>query len=134
MPKRTFAPEQIVTKLPQIEVLVSQGEMVLAACKEAGITAQTFYHWLKEDGGLQVAQAKEMKDLGKGNAQLRRAIAELTLEKQMLKDIAEGNSEFRAATPRRSTYSGKRIEGTVRLPVTEPAAGDAAPQARAAGR
>ena len=91
MPKKTFTPEQIVAKLRQIEVLLSQGKTVPAACKEAGITAQTFYRWRKEYGGLQVEQAKKMKDLQKENTQLRRAIAELTLEKQVLKDIAEGN-------------------------------------------
>jgi transposase-like protein len=91
MPKKTFAPEQIVAKLRQIEVLLSQGKTVPAACKEAGITAQTFYRWRKEFGGLQVEQAKKMKELQKENAQLRRAIADLTVEKQILKDIAEGN-------------------------------------------
>jgi len=91
MPKKTFAPEQIVAKLRQIEVLLSQGKTVPAACKEAGITAQTFYRWRKEYGGLQVEQAKKMKELQKENMQLRRAIADLTVEKQILKDIAEGN-------------------------------------------
>jgi transposase-like protein len=91
MPKKTFAPEQIVAKLRQIEVLLSQGKTVPTACKEAGITAQTFYRWRKEFGGLQVEQAKKMKELQKENAQLRRAIADLTVEKQILKDIAEGN-------------------------------------------
>jgi putative transposase len=91
MPKKTFAPEQIVAKLRQMEVLLSQGKTVPAACKDAGITAQTFYRWRKEYGGLQVEQAKKMKELQKENTQLRRAIAELTLEKQVLKDIAEGN-------------------------------------------
>ncbi len=80
MPKKTFTPEQIVAKLRQIEVLVSQGKTVPLACKEIGITDQTFYRWRKEYGGLQ-----------KENAQLKRALATLTLEKQVLKDIAEGN-------------------------------------------
>jgi putative transposase len=80
-----------VAKLRQIEVLVSQGKTVPVACKEAGIVDQTFYRWRKEYGGLQVEQAKKMKEVRKENAQLRRAIADLTLEKQILKDIAEGN-------------------------------------------
>lgn len=91
MPKKTFTPEQIVNKLRQVEVLVSQGKTVPLACKEAGIVDQTFYRWRKEYGGLKVEQAKKLKDLQKENVQLRRAIAELTLEKQVLKDIAEGN-------------------------------------------
>lgn len=72
-------------------MLPSQGKTVPAACKEAGITAQTFYRWRKEFGGLQAVQAKKMKELQKGNAQLRRAIADLTVGKQILKDIAQGN-------------------------------------------
>ena len=91
MPKKTFTPEQIVAKLRQIEVLVSQGKSVPLACKEGGITDQTFYRWRKEYGGLQIEQAKKLKDLQKENAHLRRAIADLTVEKQILKDIAEGN-------------------------------------------
>ena len=91
MPKKTFTPEQIVGKLRQIEVLVGQGKTVPQACKEAGIVDQTFYRWRKEYGGLQLEQAKKFKELQKGNAQLKRALATLTLEKQVLKDIAEGN-------------------------------------------
>ena len=75
----------------QIEVLVSQGKTIPQACKEVGIVEQTFYRWRKEYGGLQVEQAKKLKDLQRENAQLRRAVADLTVEKQVLKDIAEGN-------------------------------------------
>jgi putative transposase len=91
MPKKSFTPEQIVAKLRQIEVLVSQGKTVPLACKEAGVTDQTYYRWRKEHGGLQIEQAKKLKDLQRENAQLKRALATLTLEKQVLKDIAEGN-------------------------------------------
>jgi transposase-like protein len=72
-------------------VLLSQGKTVAQACKEAGIVEQTFYRWRKEYGGLQIEQAKKLKDLPKENVQLRRAVADLTVEKQILKDIAEGN-------------------------------------------
>jgi len=91
MPKRTFTPEQIVAKLRQMEVLMGQGKTVTQAAKEAGITDQTFYRWRKEYGGLQTEQARKLKELQKENAQLRRAVADLTVEKQILKDIAEGN-------------------------------------------
>lgn len=91
MPKKAFTPEQIVPKLRQIEVLMGQGKGVPLACTEAGITAQTFYRWRKEYGGLQLEQARKLKDLHKENAQLRRAVADLTVEKQILKDIAQGN-------------------------------------------
>jgi len=59
MPKKTFTPEQIVGKLRQIEVLVSQGKTVPQACKEAGIVDQTFYRWRREYGGFQIEQAKD---------------------------------------------------------------------------
>ena len=91
MPKKTFTPEQIVGKLRQIEVLVSQGKTVPVACREAGIVDQTYYRWRKEYGGLQLEQAKKLKELQKENAQSRRALADLTVEKQILKDLAEGN-------------------------------------------
>jgi putative transposase len=91
MPKKTFTPEQVVAKLRQIEVLMSQGKTVPQACKEVGIVEQTYYRWRKEYGGLQLEQARKLKDLQKENSQLRRAVADLTLEKQILKDIAEGN-------------------------------------------
>jgi putative transposase len=91
MPKKTVTAEQIVAKLRQIEVLVSQGKTVPMACKEAGIVDQTFYRWRKEYDGLQVEQAKKLIELQKENAQLERAIADLTVEKQILKDIAVGN-------------------------------------------
>jgi len=91
MPKKTFTPEQVVTKLRQIEVLLSQGKTIGLACKEAGITEQTFYRWRKEYGGLKLEQAKKLKELQKENAQLRRAVADLTVEKQILKDIVQGN-------------------------------------------
>ena len=70
MPKKTFTPEQIVGKLRQIEVLVSQGKTVPVACRKAGIVEQTFYRWRKEYGGLQLDQAKRLKELQKENAQL----------------------------------------------------------------
>ena len=91
MPKKRYTPEQIVGKLRQIEVLISQGKPVPVACREAGIVEQTFYRWRKEYGGLQMEQARRLKDLQKENAQLRRAVADLTVEKQILKDIAQGN-------------------------------------------
>ena len=91
MPNKTFTPEQIVGKLRQIEVLLSQGKTVPLACKEGGITEHTYYRWRREYGGLQLEQAKKLKELQKENGQLKRALATLTLEKQILKDLAEGN-------------------------------------------
>ncbi len=91
MARRTFTPEQIVTKLRQIEVLMSAGKAAALACKEADISEQTYYRWRKEYGGLELDQAKRMKELERENARLKRLVADLSLEKQVLKDIASGN-------------------------------------------
>ena len=77
--------------LRQIEVSIADGKTTPQACKEAEITIQTFYRWRKEYGGLKLDQAKRLKELEKENAKLKRVVAELSLEKQVLKDIAEGN-------------------------------------------
>jgi transposase-like protein len=91
MPIKRYKPEQIVTMLRQIEVSVANGKTTPQACKEAEITMQTFYRWRKEYGGLKLEQAKRLKDLEKENSRLRRLVAELSLEKQVLKDVASGN-------------------------------------------
>ena len=91
MPMKRYKPEQIVTLLRQIEVVIANGKTTPLACKEAGITVQTFYRWRKEFGGLKPDQAKRLKELEKENSKLKRLVAELSLEKQVLKDISEGN-------------------------------------------
>jgi putative transposase len=85
------SPEQIVTLLRQIEVTMGQGKSAQIACREAGIAEQSYYRWRKEYGGLDLEQARRMKDLEKENGRLKRLVADLSLEKQVLKDIAEGN-------------------------------------------
>ena len=91
MPIKRYKPEQIVTMLRQIEVGIANGKPTPQACKEAEITVQTFYRWRKEYGGLKMDQAKRLKELEKENGKLKRLVAELSLDKQILKDIAEGN-------------------------------------------
>ena len=91
MPIRKYKPEQIVTLLRQVEVGLANGKSTPQACKEAEITAQTYYRWRKEYGGLKLDQAKRLKELEKENSKLKRLVAELSLEKQILKDVAEGN-------------------------------------------
>ena len=91
MAKKRFSAEQIVTLLRQIEVAMGQGKSAQLACREAGISEQSYYRWRKEYGGLQLEQAKRMKELEKENARLKRLVADLSLEKQVLKDIASGN-------------------------------------------
>ena len=90
MPRGWLGAEQIVTKLRQIEVMQGQGKSVSAACKELGTTEQTYYRWRKEHGGLNVTQAKRLKQLEDENARLKKLVADLSLEKQILKDIAQG--------------------------------------------
>jgi len=85
-----FSAEQIVTVLRQIEVLMSQGKAAPIACREAGISQQSYYRWRKEYGGLELDQARRMKDLERENVRLKRLAADLSLEKQ-LKDVASGN-------------------------------------------
>jgi transposase-like protein len=88
---KRYKPEQIVNLLRQIEVEIANGKTTPQACKEAEITQQTYYRWRKEFGGLKLDQAKRMKELERENAKLKRLVAELSLEKQILKDVASGN-------------------------------------------
>ena len=83
-------PEEIIAKLREIEVRLSQGESVGKAVKSIGVTEQTYYRWRKEYGGLQVNQAKRLKDIEKENARLRRAISDLMLDKQILEEVIKG--------------------------------------------
>ena len=91
MPKKKFSAEQIVTKLRQVEVLLAQGKTIAIACKEVGTTDKSYYRWRKEYGGLGVDQAKRLKQLETENGRLKKLVADLSLEKQVLQDIARGN-------------------------------------------
>ena len=83
--------EQIVSLLRQIEVAVANGKTRPAACRESGITEQTYYRWRREYGGLQVDQARRLKELERENTRLKRVVANLSLDNLVLKDIASGN-------------------------------------------
>jgi putative transposase len=74
-----------------VEVAVANGKSTPQACREAGITEQTHYRWRKEYGGLKLEQAKRLKELEKENSRLKRLVAELSLEKQILQDVTRGN-------------------------------------------
>jgi len=91
MPTKRFRPEQIVNLLRQVEVEIANGKTTPQACRDAQITAQTYYRWRKEFGGLKLDQAKRLKELEKENSRLKRLVAELCLEKQVLRDVAQGN-------------------------------------------
>jgi transposase-like protein len=88
---KKHTPEQIVSLLRQIEVAVANGKTTPSACREGGITEQTYYRWRKEYGGLQVDQARRLKELEQENVKLKRLVADLSLDKLVLKDIASGN-------------------------------------------
>ncbi len=91
MSTKRYKPEQVVNILRQIEVEIANGKTTPQACRDAQITVQTYYRWRKEFGGLKLAQAKRLKQLEKENARLKRLVAELSLEKQVLRDVAQGN-------------------------------------------
>jgi len=91
MPQKKHKPEEIVTKLRQVDVLVSQGQSVTAAVRSIGVTQFTYYRWRKEYGGLKTNQVKRLKELEKENERLRKAVSDLTLEKLILREAASGN-------------------------------------------
>ena len=84
-------PEEIVSKLRQVDVLVSQGKSVAESIPSIGVTEVTYYRWRKEFGGLKADQVKRLKDLETENTRLRKAVADLTLDKLILKEAASGN-------------------------------------------
>ncbi len=90
MPKKRYNAEEIIQKLRGADVLLSQGKTVSQACKQLGVSDQTYYRWRKAYGGMKVDQARRLKELESENARLRRAVADLTVDKLILKEVAEG--------------------------------------------
>ena len=91
MANRRPKPEEIVTKLRQVDVLVGQGSSRLDAIRQIGVSEQTYYRWRKQYGGMGTDQVRELKRLQKENERLRRAVSDLTLDKQILAEVAKGN-------------------------------------------
>ena len=91
MPRKRHKPEEIVVKLRQVDVLVSQGQSVADAVRSIGVTEVTYYRWRQEFGGLKIEQVKRLKELETENGRLRRAIADLTLDKLILQEANRGN-------------------------------------------
>lgn len=89
--KNKYGAEQIIGVLRQCDVLLSQGKSIIEICRELGISDATYYKWRKAYGGMKVEQAKRLKELERENIRLKRAIADLTLDKLILKEAAEGN-------------------------------------------
>ena len=91
MPTKRRTPEQVINKLREAEVAMAQGSTVGEASRQIGVTQQTFYRWRNEYGGLRIDQVKRLKQLESENTRLKRAIADLTLDNQILKEVSEGN-------------------------------------------
>ena len=91
MSRRTCTPEQIINKLREAEVLLSQGSTAGEASKKIGVTEQTYYRWRREYGGMRVEQARRLKELEKENSRLKRLVADVSLDNAILKEGAKGN-------------------------------------------
>ena len=91
MARKRHTPDEIVAKLRQVDVLVGQGQPVAEAIRAIGVTEVTHYRWRREFGGLKADQVRRLKDLEAENARLRRAVADLTLDKPILSEAARGN-------------------------------------------
>jgi putative transposase len=91
MSRKRFSVEQIINHLREAEVLLAQGQTVGEICRRIGVSEQSYYRWRREYGGLKVDQARRLKELEQENVRLKRAVADLTLDKLILKEAAEGN-------------------------------------------
>jgi putative transposase len=91
MSRKRYSPEQIIRMLREAEVGLAQGQTASQVCRTLGIAEQTFYRWRREYGGLKVEQARRLKALEQENARLKRAVAELTLDKLILQEAVKGN-------------------------------------------
>ncbi len=91
MPRKHFSPEQIISKLREAEVLLSQGKTTVEVCRTLNVTEQTYYRWRKEYGGMGSEQAHQLKELEKENARLKKLVADLSLDKAILQETVRGN-------------------------------------------
>ena len=91
MPQKRYRPEEIIAKLREAEVLIGQGKKVSEVATTIGVSEVTYYRWRKEYGGLNISQAKRLRELERENTRLRRAVSDLTLGKLILQEAARGN-------------------------------------------
>ena len=91
MPKKGYSPEQIINKLREAEILLSQGNTIGVVCKKIGVSDFTYYRWRKEYGGMRVEQARRLKDLEQENSRLKKVVADFALDNAILKEAARGN-------------------------------------------
>jgi transposase-like protein len=92
MGRKSYTAEQIINKLREAEILMSQGATLPAVLRKIGVSDCTYYRWRKEYGGMRVDQAKRLKELEQENSRLKRLVADITLDNAILKEAARGNS------------------------------------------
>jgi len=90
MAKQRYTTEEIIHKLREADVLIGQGQTIAQVTKQIGVTEQTYFRWRKSHGGLRIYQAKRLRELEAENSRLKRAVADLTVDKIILKEVAEG--------------------------------------------
>ncbi len=90
MSRKRFSPEKIIGMLREAEVFLAQGITVGQVCRQLSISEQTYYRWRKQYGGLKISQAKRLKDMKRENTRLKKAVADLTLDKVILQEALEG--------------------------------------------
>ena len=91
MPRKRFTTEQIIGKLREAEVELAKGKKIPQVCKQLGVTEQTYYRWRKEYGGLKTDQAKRFRELEKENVRLKKLVADMALDNDILREAASGN-------------------------------------------
>jgi putative transposase len=91
MAKKGFTPEQIINKLREVEIFLSQGETVAIVSKKIGVSVHTYYRWRKEYGGMRIDQARRLKELEQENSRLKKLVADLSLDNAILKEASRGN-------------------------------------------
>src|SRR5437868_15067800 len=116
MARKRYKPEEIVAKLRQIDVLVSQGQNMVDAIRQIGVSEVTYYRWREEFGGLKIEQVKRLKDIELENSRLRKAVSDLTLDKLILQEAARGNLK----APRDAAPALSRSERSCMSPSVAP--------------
>ena len=92
MARRSYTSERVINKLREVEILLSQGTTIGEAARKIGVTEQTYYRWRREYGGMRIEQVKRLKELEKENTRLKRIVADLSLDNDILKEASRGNS------------------------------------------
>lgn len=92
MVRKSYTPEQIINKLREVEILLNQGNTLAVVWKKIGVSDCTYYRWRKEYGGMRIEQAKRLKELEQENSQLKKLVADLSLDNAILKEVSRGNS------------------------------------------